>query len=161
MTLDQARAALAAAETLNTADAWKAAALAFAAAQRKPKAPRSDDPLDVVNREKRTILHSVRCTLDNGYSVRVTIGQGKGESARDCLSRMTRFTLDCYRAENLCVRPVRTQSGTVDYLPCRPWDNGARLLHGAASVVDCRIVRWGCGADAGVDLEEIVDAVAA
>lgn len=104
-TLAQARAALQAAYEVNTTVAWMTAAQAFAAAskQRKPKA-------DGRHMGKTPIPHVVRTTLADGYTVRTSCWQFKGESEADTLERHQRFTIACWRNENQPPLPARHSS---------------------------------------------------
>lgn len=114
-----------------------------------------DSLLHVKHTGKMPVQHSARCTLQDGYSVRITIGQFRGETIADSLARLERFTIACYRAEKMCVCPVMTAEGSIkDWVPCRPWIDGARMLFYWPDVVDCRVVKFGSGPTAGVDLEK-------
>jgi hypothetical protein len=109
-TLAQAVRALSDARLLNTRDAWRDAALAFAdAAARHPgdfkeklkrivkTAAAAEGPRHA---GKVPLLHVGRCTFADGYSVRVTIGQFKGESIDDSLKRLARFAIACWRNDH-------------------------------------------------------------
>ena len=147
-TLTQARAAIQAANDLNTAEAWKAAALAFADLAAKPKG-KSADLLDLPNKGKRMINHVIRVTLDDGYTVRMTFGQGRGDTLRDVLTRAGKLCRTIY-ADNLTWAPTEQRFGGL--LP-GIWIKAWRDHVAVPAIAECVVVKHGAGPDAGIDLE--------
>lgn len=50
---------------------------------------------------KTPIYHVGRCTLADGYTIRVSIGQFKGETISDSLQRLQGFTIAAWRCEQI------------------------------------------------------------
>src|SRR5215831_4340074 len=154
-TLHQARAALAIAKSCHTKAAWQAAALAFASLAESTAITTTIAPTAVValapkrkrasagerHQGKTPLRHVIRCTLADGYSARVTIGQFKGDTIQDALARMERFTLASWRSDQA------TRAGH------RPFDglafNAAMAALVAPGVAELRVVKYATGARAG------------
>src|SRR5882672_6574897 len=164
-TLIQARAALAVAQRANTKSQWQAAALALAAVLASAPALPMPAPSIVVamplkKRARRTIEcerhagktpipHVGRCTLADGYSARVSCWQFKGDTVADALARLERFTIASWRNHRVASDPRHGRGATCYGLA---WNYAMEALTPPA-VLECRIVKHGTGARAGIDLE--------
>src|SRR5262245_44258848 len=168
-TMNQARAALAVAQKANTKAQWQAAALALAAVlasapvpapvpavvtvlnppTRRPRRRNEGGALDdPPHKGKTPIRHVLRCTLADGFSVRLSIGQHKGETRADCVARMIRLATDIWRSDETCRR-----LGVGRGYPVGLAFNAMFATIAAPAVIECRIVKHGTGPRAGLDLE--------
>jgi hypothetical protein len=171
-TLNQARAALAIAQRANTRAQWQAAALALAAVLAsapalpapapapapargavvkfpgKRRARRANEGLER-HTGKTPLRHVFRAALADGFTVRMSIGQWRGETIADSLAAAERLTLAIWR-NNTAMRAMGGLSATI----ARPQEfNAAMAALAAPAIVELRIVKHGAGPRAGLDLE--------